>query len=138
MQLLVRRIPIAMQEKLEKDLGRLEQQGLIAKVDVPTDWVSGVVNGTEKNGKPRVCLDPRPLNKALKRAHYPMPVVDDLLSCLSSTKVFSVCDKRSGFWHVALDDNSSLSTAFLLLSVDTNGCGCHLVFYLHQRYFKID
>ena len=81
-----------MQEKLGKELDTLEQQGIIAKVDVPTDWVSSVVVEQKKNGKLRVCLDPRPLNKALKRARYPMPVVDDLLPCLSSAKVFSVCD----------------------------------------------
>ena len=112
MQLPAHRIPIVMQEKLEKELDTLEQQGIIVKVDVSTDWVSCVVVEQKKNRKLRVCLDLRPLNKALKRAHYPMPVVDDLLPCLSGAKVFSVCDLRSGFWHVALDDDSSVLTAF--------------------------
>ena len=66
----------------------------------------------KKNGKLRVCLDPRPLNKALKRAHYPMPVVDDLLAALANARVFSVCDLRSGFWHILLgrEESSYLST----------------------------
>ena len=66
----------------------------------------------KKNGKLRVCLDPRPLNKALKRAHYPMPVVDDLLPALANARVFSVCDLRSGFWHISLDEESSYLTTF--------------------------
>ena len=83
-----------------------------ARVDVPTDWVSGMVVERKKNGKLRVCLDPRPLNKALKRAHYPMPVVDDLLPALANAQVFSVCDLRSGFWHISLDEESSYLTTF--------------------------
>ena len=66
----------------------------------------------KNNGKLRVCLDPRPLNKALKRAHYPMPVIDDLLPSLAKARVFSVCDLRSGFWHISLDEESSFLTTF--------------------------
>ena len=49
-QLPVRRIPIAMQEKLGKELDRLAQQGIIAKVDVSTDWVSSVVLEQKRTG----------------------------------------------------------------------------------------
>ena len=64
------------------------------------------------NGKLRVCLDPKPLNKALKRNHYPLPTVDDLLPELSRAQVFSVVDIKNGFWHVPLDDESSKLTTF--------------------------
>ena len=50
-ELPVPRMPIAMHEKLGKELDRLEQQGIIVKVDVPTDWVSSVVVERKKNGK---------------------------------------------------------------------------------------
>ena len=62
------------------------------------------------NGKLRVCLDPRPLNKALKRAHYLMPAVDDILPALANARVFSVCDLRNGFWHISLDEEFSYLT----------------------------
>ena len=75
-----------------------------------TDWVSSVVVETKKDGSLRICIDPRPLNKALKRCHYPMPVVDDILPDLAHAKVFSVLDLKSGFWHVQLDDSSSTLT----------------------------
>ena len=64
------------------------------------------------NGKLRVCLGPKPLNKALKRNHYPLPTIDDLLSELSKARVFSVVDVKNGFWHVPLDDEDSNLTAF--------------------------
>ena len=33
----------------------------------------------KKSGELRVCIDPKPLNDALKREHYQIPVIDDLL-----------------------------------------------------------
>lgn len=59
-----------------------------------------------------MCLDPKPLNKALKRNHYPLPTIDDLLPELSRGEVFAVVDVKNGFWHVHLDDESSKLTIF--------------------------
>ena len=64
------------------------------------------------NGNIRVCLDPKDLNKVLKRSHYPMPTIDDILPELSRAKVFSVFDVKTGFWHVELDEKSSKLTCF--------------------------
>ena len=65
----------------------------------------------KSNGKLRFCIDPRPLNKALKRQHYPLPVIDDILPTLRNAKVFSVLDAKNEFWQLALDaDSSKLTT----------------------------
>ena len=108
----VRRIPVAMKPKLKEELARLEKLGVVKPVDTPTDWVSSLVIVKKSNGKLRVCIDPKPLNKALKGSHYPLPVIDDLLPDLSKAKVFSVCDVKNGFWHVELDEESSYLTTF--------------------------
>lgn len=108
----VRRIPVAMKPKLKEELARLQKIGVIKPVDTPTDWVSSLVVIKKPNGKLRVCIDPKPLNKALKRSHYPLLVIDDLLPDLSKAKVFSVCDVKNGFWHVELDEASSYLTTF--------------------------
>ena len=106
----LRRYPIALKDKLGRELERLESLGVLERVVSPTDWVSSVVVETKKDGSLRICIDPRPLNKALKRCHYPMPVVDDILPDLAHAKVFSVLDLKSGFWHVQVDDSSSTLT----------------------------
>ncbi|XP_053405074.1 uncharacterized protein K02A2.6-like [Mercenaria mercenaria] len=108
----VRRVPVAMKEKLKRELNQLEKRGIIAKVDTPTDWVSSLVVVKKANGKLRICIDPKPLNKALKRSHYLLPVVEDLLPELSNAKVFSKCDVKNAFWHVVLDEKSSYLTTF--------------------------
>ena len=59
-----------------------------------------------------MCVDPKPLNKALKRSHYLLPVIEDILPQLAKARVFSVCDVRNGFWHIPLNERSSRLTTF--------------------------
>ena len=108
----VRKVPIAVRGQLKEELDRLSAMGIIEPVDVPTDWISSMVVTTKRNGKLRLCIDPKPLNQALKRNHYPLPSIDDLLPDLANAKVFSVADAKNGFWHVELDTESSYLTTF--------------------------
>ena len=107
-----RRIPVSLRQPLRSELDRLEKEGILSKVTEPTKWVNGLVCVAKPNGKLRVCLDPRPLNVALQRNHYPMKTIEDILPELGDIKVFSVFDAKNGFWHVKLDDESSKLTSF--------------------------
>ena len=107
-----RRPPIALKERFRAELQRLEKQGVISPVTRPTDWVSAPVIIPKPNGSIRLCLDPKPLNRALKRSHYHMPTLEDILPELDTPKVFSVADVRNGFWHVLLDAFSRSLTTF--------------------------
>lgn len=71
-----------------------------------------IVVATRRNGKIRLCIDPKPLNKALEKNRYPVPLLDDLLAQLTNEKVFSVADDKSAFWHVQRDDESNMLTTF--------------------------
>ena len=64
------------------------------------------------NGKLRVCLDPRDLNHAIRRSHYPVPTIEEILPELINAKVFSTVDVKNGFWYVALDEDNSYLTTF--------------------------
>ena len=108
----IHKIPLATRQLLREELNRLEQLDIIEKVDKPTDWVSSLVLVKKPNGTVRICLDPKPLNKALKRSHYPVPTLDDVLPALSQAKVFSIADVRNGFWHLELDTASWELTTF--------------------------
>ena len=57
----------------------LKLKGVIEKVERPTEWMNSVVVANKANGKLRLCLHPKPLNKALKRCHFPMPVIEDTI-----------------------------------------------------------
>ena len=66
----------------------------------------------KKDGSVRVCIDPRPLNVALKREHYHIPTFQEILPGITDAKVFSKVDMKSGYWHVVLDDTASKLTTF--------------------------
>ena len=108
-----RKIPLAMKPAVEKKLQELEEKGVIAQVDEPTEWISNTtaVWKAEK-GQVRICLDPRDLNKAIKRNHYRMPTLDDVLPQLKQAKVFSLLDAKDGFLQVKLSQESSYYTTF--------------------------
>jgi len=107
-----RRVPVALQEPLRIELENLTQQGIIAKVERPTDWVNSCVCVTKPNGSIRLCLDPKDLNKAIKRPHHVTPTLDDVLPKLNGAKFFSILDARSGYWNIKLTDDSSYLTTF--------------------------
>ncbi|XP_063955560.1 uncharacterized protein K02A2.6-like [Lytechinus pictus] len=68
-----RKVPFPLQKKLKEELDKMENMDVIKQVDEPTDRVSSLVVVKKKNGQLRVCLDPRDLNRAIKREHYKLP-----------------------------------------------------------------
>lgn len=103
----VRKIPIGVRNKLQNTLNNMVDMGVIRKVSHPTPWVNAIVLAPKKNGDLRVCLDPRPLNRAIRRAHYPLPTLTDIATKLQGARFFSKLDARSGFWMVEIDDESA-------------------------------
>ena len=76
----VRRVPHAIRGRLKEELDKMESTGVIQRVTTPTDWVNSLVVVEKPNGKLRICLDPKDLNTAMKRHHYPMPTLDEAVS----------------------------------------------------------
>ena len=102
-----RTIPVSLRKPVQTELKRLQDLKVISPIEEPTDWVSQMVAVEKKNSdRVRMCIDPRPLNKALLREHYHLPTLGEILPELSKAKVFSKCDLRSGYWHVPLDAES--------------------------------
>ena len=107
-----RREPIALKEKIKVELNRLCNEGIIERVDKPTNWLNQVCFREKSDGNVRLCLDPRPLNKALKRERTYLTTMEDVLPKLSNAKIFSKLDLRSGYHHICLDEESSVLTTF--------------------------
>ena len=107
-----RKVPIALQPRLKSALDDMEQKGVITKCDAPTDWVSSLLIVEKKNGSLRLCLDPRDLNKAIKREHFVLPTCEDVLAKLHGKSIFTIIDQRDGFWQIGLDGSSSKLCTF--------------------------
>ena len=89
----------------------MEANGYIVKVTEPTEWVSSMVVSIQRD-KVRICIDPSDLNKVIKREHYPMRTIEEVISTIPDAKVFSKLDAKSGFLQIKLDEASSLLTTF--------------------------
>ena len=66
----------------------------------------------KEDGSLRLCLEPKDLNKAIKRNQWYARTQYDILSELAQSKYFTVKDATSRFGHVPLDFRSSLLTTF--------------------------
>ena len=107
-----RKIALSLQPKLERELDEMVKQVVIVPVDEPTDWVNSLVVREKPNGSLRICLDPKDLNKAIKREHYPIPTADMVTNKLQGATLFSHLDGKSAYWNVELDEESSKLTTF--------------------------
>ena len=119
-----RKMPIALLEPAQEKLKEMEEDGIIVKVEEHTPWVSSMLvvdkrkaKGRDMNIPPskddiRICIDPRDLNKALKRPHYPMVTVEEVATRLSGTTGFTSLDACSGYWQLQVDDESSKLLTF--------------------------
>ena len=105
-----RKIPGMLRSKLKDELDRMEKKQFIARVDEATEWVHNPVFAEKPIGKLRVCLDPRELNKFLKREQYQLPTWEEIASRLHGAKYFSILDDNQGYWQIPLDDESSRLT----------------------------
>ena len=106
-----RKLPQALATKVKEKLLEMEQDGHITKVTEPTDWVSSMCT-VLKGDKVRICIDPKDLNKAIRREHYPIPTIEEIVADMPGANTFSVIDAKSGFLQIKLDYESSLLTTF--------------------------
>ena len=106
-----RHLPVALKERAINKLHEMEANGYIVKVTEPTEWVSSIVVSIQGE-KVRICIDPSDLNKVIKREHHPMRTIEEVISTIPDTKVFSKLDTKSRFLQIKLDEASSLLTMF--------------------------
>ena len=71
------KLPLAMEKSVKRERERIKI-GAITPVSEPNEWISQMVAVKKKDGSIRICIDPRDLNRALKRPHHPMRTVEDV------------------------------------------------------------
>lgn len=109
----LRRVPIPMEEAVNRKLDQLLQRDIIEAKQGPATWVSPLVIVGKASGEPRICLDLRRVNEAVVREHFPMPVVDEYLARLGKGRMWSKLDIREAFHQVELDEESRDITTFI-------------------------
>ena len=105
-------MPFALRYKLNAELKRLVSLNVIEKVNHPTDWVNNIVLVEKSDGSIHICLDPKDLNKAIKREFTQLPTPEEIMSMMAGATRFSNIDASSRYWQIALDKESLNLLAF--------------------------
>ena len=66
----------------------------------------------KNNGKWRICVDYRELNKETQKDHFPLPFIDQVLDTLAGKKLFSFLDGFSGYNHIQIAPEDQDKTTF--------------------------
>lgn len=102
-----RKVALPLHKDLKENLDELEKSKIIEKVNGPSDWVNAMVLVRKPNGKLRICLDPKDLNKVIKREYCQIPTIEEITSQLAGASIFSTLDATQGFYQIPLDDSSA-------------------------------
>ena len=108
----LRRLPFALREKVSAELDRMVKADIIEPVDA-SEWISPLVVVHKRNGNIRLCVDLRSVNEAIVQDKYPLPHIEELLSELRGSTVFTTLDLTSAYHQLLLHEDSRYLTAFI-------------------------
>ena len=106
------KVPIEYKEEIEKELAEMVWQRIITKQTEPTPWVSSLMYPKKANGKLRICLDPKELNKAIICENHKAPTLKEIAHVLKGATRFSKVDSNKAFFGMHLMEEASLLTMF--------------------------
>ncbi|RVW34783.1 Transposon Ty3-I Gag-Pol polyprotein [Vitis vinifera] len=86
--------------------------GFISVVEYPK-WLANVVPISKKDGKVRVCVDFRDLNKASTKDDFPLPHIDLLVDSTIGHSILSFMDEFSGYNQILMALKDMEKTTFI-------------------------
>ena len=104
------RLGPAEQDEMEEQVKDLLAQGFIQPSASP--YGAPILFVPKKDGRWRMCIDYRALNKQTVKDQFPLPRIDSLLERLGKAKVFTKLDLASGYHQIAMEETSVQKTAF--------------------------
>ena len=101
-----RPVPYALKDKVEKELERLENEGIIQKVD-HSDWATPIVAVPKGDNTVRICGDYKTtVNPQLQVDQYPLPKIQDIFASIAGGQRFTKIDLRQAYNQLEMNDNS--------------------------------
>ena len=100
-----RPVPYALKEKVKKEQERLENDGIIQKVD-NSDWATSIVAVPKGDNTVRICRDYKTtVNPQLQVDQYPLPKIQDIFASLAGGQQFTKIDLRQAYNQLEMNDN---------------------------------
>ena len=114
------RIPPPQLDEVREHLKLMLDAGVIWPSN--SRWCNAVVLIRKKDGSLRFCIDFRKLNSLTVKDSYPLPRICETLESLAGAAHYTTIDMNSGFWQVAMDEESKQYMAFTLGSMGLYEC----------------
>ncbi|RVW66345.1 Retrovirus-related Pol polyprotein from transposon 297 [Vitis vinifera] len=101
--------PSIVKEEIQKQLS----VGFLSVVEYP-EWLANVVPVPKKDGKVRVCVDFRDLNKASPKDDFPLPHIDMLVDSTAGHPMLSFMDGFFGYSQILMAPEDMEKTSFII------------------------
>ena len=101
-----RPMPNALKPKVEEELGRHQNEGILTKVEW-SEWATPIVPVPKKDGSVRLCGDYKiTVNPELQAEQYPLPRIEDIFANLAGGQKFSKIDLRQAYHQIEMEEDS--------------------------------
>jgi hypothetical protein len=97
--------------EVKKEVEKMLEVGFIRPCRY-AEWISSVVPMQKKDGRWRVCVDFRDLNRATPKDEYSMPVAETLINAAAGHKILSFMDGNAGYNQIFMAPEDVNKTAF--------------------------
>jgi hypothetical protein len=98
-------------EEVKKKIEKMLEAGFIRPCRY-VEWISSIVPVQKKDGRWRVYVDFRDLNRATPKDEYLMPIMETLISAVVSNKILSFRDGNVGYNQIFMAVEDIHNTAF--------------------------
>ncbi|RDX68220.1 hypothetical protein CR513_52809, partial [Mucuna pruriens] len=100
--------------KIKEEVEKQWDAGFLAVSNYP-QWVANIVPVPKKDGKVRMCVDYRDLNRASPKDNFPLPHIDMLVDNTACHAFFSFMDGFSGYNQILMAKEDQEKTTFVTL-----------------------
>jgi hypothetical protein len=97
--------------EVKKEVEKMLEAGFIRPCKY-AEWISSVIPMQKKNGRWRVYVDGRDLNRATPKDEYPMLVMEILINAAAGHKILSFMDGNAGYSQIFMALEDINKTAF--------------------------
>ncbi|CAA0827444.1 Unknown protein, partial [Striga hermonthica] len=111
-----------MDKIIEQEVEKLLGARHIKEIQFP-EWLSNTVMVSKAEGKWRMCIDFRDLNKACPKDLYPLPRIDQLVDSTAGCELLSLMDASQGYHQISLAREDRKRVSF----VTSRGTYCYVV-----------
>ncbi|WRX14220.1 Reverse transcriptase domain - like 10 [Theobroma cacao] len=110
----LRRMKPEMLLKIKEEVKRQFDAGFLEVAKYP-EWVANIVPVPKKDGKVRMCVDYRDLNKASPKDSFPLPHIDTLVDNTAKHALFSFMDGFSSYNQIKMAPEDMEKTTFVTM-----------------------